>query len=322
MDRFALLTVSGETTDLATDVRNGLTSQPKVLSPKWFYDDAGSALFEAICRLPEYYVSRAEEEILAAHAGDIARAMGRVTRLVELGSGTSRKTRLLIDAIGTAGLEYVPLDGDAGVLRQSGRALVAAYPLLRVTAICADFSHPSVALLPLTRAARTAVIFLGSSIGNLDFEAAAALLRDVRNHLRPGEPFLVGFDLRKPREVLEPAYADAGGVTAAFNRNVLMRINRELGGSFDPEAFAHRAVYDETAGRVEMHLVSTRAQEVSIESLGLRVRFEEGESIHTESSYKYDESTVRDLAAAGGFTVENWWIDRESRFADVLLIAG
>jgi dimethylhistidine N-methyltransferase len=318
--RFRLLSAEVREDDFASDVRAGLTAAHKSLPPRWFYDDLGSLLFEAICNLPEYYVSRAETEILKSRGLEIAKSIGADVRLVELGSGSSRKTRLLLDELDTAGIEYVPIDVDAGMLARSGQELMHEYPALRVTAIRADFASPAAVLRVLPPAeGRTVVLFLGSTIGNLDPAAATALLRGLHDELREGDALLLGVDLRKPPAVLEPAYDDALGVTAAFNLNVLQRINRELGGHFDLRSFAHRALYDQELHRIEMHLVSLRDQSVKIDALELEVAFAESETIHTENSWKYDEPSLMALALAGGFTVERIWTDSRGRFADALL---
>ncbi len=308
----------------ADDVRRGLTASPKFLLPHYFYDALGSALFSAICELPEYYVTRAEEEILRSRAAEMAAAFGSCVRLVELGSGSARKTRHLIDAIlaRQAALDFYPVDVDAGILASSGHDLLNDYPHLTIDAICGDFRNPATLLRPYLRPsdARTVVLFLGSSIGNLDPAAAGAMLSNLRTTLSPGDALFLGADLRKSPSILEPAYDDPLGVTAAFNLNLLARINRELGGTFDIATFAHRAHYNEALGRIEMHLVSKKAQRVLID--GYEVAFEEEESIHTENSYKYDHATLSALAEAGGFTIEQRWSDSKGYFADLLMVAG
>jgi L-histidine N-alpha-methyltransferase len=322
--RFVLLHAAAASDDFGRDVRAGLTASPKTLPPRWFYDSLGSSLFDAICFLPEYYVMRAEAEVLTSFATEIAASLGTDLRLVELGSGAARKTRILLDPLTETqpALEYVPIDIDAAMLERSGRDLLSEYPQLRVTAIASDFSQPSVPLARLPRhRGRTVVLFLGSTIGNLDPEAAVAMLRDLRGALAPGDALFLGADLRKSRAILEPAYDDPLGVTAAFNRNLLVRMNRELGADFALDAFTHRAFYDETHGRIEMHLVSTRAQRVRIDALALEVDFAEGETIHTESSYKHDASTLAALAAKTGFVIYSTWTDARSWFADTLLVA-
>jgi dimethylhistidine N-methyltransferase len=322
--RFRLLHAAVSADDFGRDVRIGLTAERKWLPPRWFYDELGSSLFDAICFLPEYYVMRAEAELLNAHQQEIAEAFGPNVRLVELGSGMARKTRILLDPLTerSPALEYVPIDVDATILERSGRELLSDYSGLRITAICSDFARPSVPLAKLPRhRGRTVVLFLGSTIGNLEPDAAVSMLRDLRSALAPGDALFLGADLRKSRAILEPAYDDPLGVTAAFNRNLLVRMNRELGADFELDAFAHRAFYDETLGRIEMHLVSTKAQRVAIRGLALSVDFAEGETIHSESSYKHDTSTLAVLAEASAFAIYRTWTDARALFADVLMIA-
>jgi L-histidine Nalpha-methyltransferase len=323
--RFQLLRTATQRDDFAADVRAGLTAPTKTLPPRWFYDELGSSLFDAICFLPEYYVMRAEAEVLNTHARDIARQFGADVRLVELGSGAARKTRILLDELTQRqpDLEYVPVDVDGSMLERTGRDLLASYPQIHIAAVVADFSRPSVPMAALAAtAARTVVLFLGSTIGNLEPAEALVMLRDLRSALKPGDALFLGADLRKAKSILEPAYDDALGVTAAFNLNLLTRMNRELGAQFDVPAFRHRAFYDEAVGRIEMHLVSTCAQRVHIGALDLDVAFAEGESIHTESSYKHDDTTLARLADGAGFTVGGKWTDSREFFADVLWIAS
>jgi len=323
--RFSLVRVDSPGDDFAADVRTGLTAARKWLPPRWFYDDVGSALFDAICFLPEYYVTRAETEVLTSFRHEIIASFGPQVRLVELGSGMARKTRILLDVLAAreGELEYVPVDVDDGMLERSGRDLLSEYPRLRVTAIRSDFSRPSIPLSGLPpRRARTVVLFLGSTIGNLDPEAAVAMLRDLRSALRPGDALLLGADLRKERAILEAAYDDPLGVTASFNLNLLQRINRELRGHFELASFSHRALYDEALGRIEMHLVSKRAQPVRIDALELEIELAEGETIHTENSYKHNDATLRALAEASGFSVEKTWTDQRRWFADALFVAS
>lgn len=308
----------------ARDVREGLTASPKSLPPKWFYDSLGSVLFEAICRLPEYYLTRAESAILDAYADEIAAACGSPLQLVELGSGSSSKTRKLIDAIfrKQPRLDFTTVDIDPTMLDTAAQLLVQDYEGLSIEALEGDFLRPSLVLSErLDPSTRTLVLFLGSTIGNLDRSEAVSMLSDLRSGLRPGDALLLGADLLKSREVLEPAYDDAIGVTAAFNLNLLKRINAELGGEFDLRTFQHRAVLNEEKSRIEMHLVSRRAQRVRIAALDLDVAFEAGESIHTENSYKYSSEMLESLAAEAGFTITHTWTDDEARFADLLLVA-
>lgn len=322
--RFAMIDVLSAGPRFADDVRRGLTAARKALPPRWFYDDLGSSLFDTICFLPEYYVTRAEAEVLSTHRSEIVHAFGTDVRLVELGSGAARKTRILLDVLTARqrDLEYVPVDVDAAMLERSARELLAEYERLRITGICADFSAPSAALaaLPAHRG-RTVVLFLGSTIGNLDPEAAVRMLSDLRSGLRPGDALLLGADLQKDRSVLEAAYDDELGITAAFNLNLLGRINRELGGTFDLSSFAHEAFYDATLGRIEMHIVSRMVQTVRIAALDLDVHFDEGETIHTENSWKHTDETIATLADRSGFTVAEIWKDSRQWFADALLVA-
>lgn len=322
--RFTIAHVPSTRASFADDVRRGLTSSPKFLLPQYFYDALGSALFAAICELPEYYVTRAESEILSTRASEIAKAFGAPVRLVELGSGNAQKTRLLIDAVLAQQGEavYAPLDIDPTVLTASAADLLRVYPNLRVSAVAGDFRDVRriFAALP-QQSAQTIVLFLGSTIGNLDGDSAAALLRDIHDSLKPGDALFLGADLVKSKTVLEPAYDDPLGVTAAFNLNLLGRINRELGGNFDLAKFAHRAFFNEEASRIEMHLISRMSQRVAIEALSIEIEFAEGESIHTENSYKYDEPMLKRLATRGGFSFERTWSDSRGWFADVLMRA-
>jgi L-histidine N-alpha-methyltransferase len=319
--RFTLRRVAAGDRTFGDDVRAGLTAVQKTLPPRYFYDDLGSSLFDAICNLPEYYPTRAETELLRRHARDIVATVSNVDRVVELGSGTARKTRLLLDEITTGNrhLEYVPVDIDPHVLEKSGRELLAEYGTLRVHAVCSDFTRPAHALREAIAEGRTMVMFLGSTIGNFQPRDAVALLRDVRRMLRPGDSFLLGADLKKPKDILEAAYNDSLGVTAAFNLNLLLRINRELGARFDLRSFGHRSFYDEGQSRIEMHLVSLREQSVHIDALNLEVAFSEGETIHTENSYKYDDDALAQMAADSGFEMAGRWADSQNWFADVLL---
>jgi L-histidine N-alpha-methyltransferase len=320
-ERFSLVEAIPLRDELAADVRRGLSLPQKTIPPQYFYDALGSALFEAICELPEYYVTRCESEILSSNATAIARKFGNGSRLVELGSGSARKTRYLIEALVSDGseLEYVPIDIDAGMLAKSSQVLLEDYPELSITAISSDFRKPSLAIPRSTAGQRTVVLFLGSSIGNLSPEEAAEMLVDLRSVLSSGDSLLLGADLKKPKAILDAAYDDALGVTAAFNRNLLLRVNRELGANFVLDRFEHRAFYDEAKGRIEMHLVSREAQQVDIRSLAMNVTFAAAETIHTENSYKHDDATLEALAAAGDFTIEERWLDSRGWFTDVLL---
>lgn len=307
---------------LAEDVRRGLSSQPKRFLPKYFYDQLGSQLFEAICLLPEYYLTRAENEILDRYADEIVSSVEGETTLIEMGSGSASKTRLLIEALlrKQPELLFIPVDISASALDSSSRILLQSYPQLKVEAYAADY-FAGLAELGKTQRSRTLALFLGSNISNFDPDEALKFLRALRLVLRAGDALLLGADLKKDKSILEAAYNDALGVTAAFNLNVLARINRELAGNFDLKAFQHRAFYNEAAGRVEIYIESRRAQSVSIGQLEMEVEFAEGEQIHTENSYKYDLSDIGKLADETGFTRARTWLDSEERFSSNLLLA-
>lgn len=302
--------------DFAASVAAGLGERPKRLDCSWFYDETGSRLFEEICELPEYYLTRAEREILEARAGEILEGIPPGAALVELGSGSASKTRILIEALlaRRGALTYVPIDISPSMLEQSSRALLADHPGLEIRGLAMGFEEGLAQLDRLCSGPRL-VLWLGSSVGNLSRPRAAEFLAGIRAGLGPGDRFLLGVDLRKDRATLERAYDDAAGVTARFNLNLLERVNRELGGRFDLGAFAHRAHYDEALGRVEMHLESLRAQRVPIERLGLVVELAAGERIHTENSYKYSLAEIDGLARAGGFVLDGQWLDRARRFS-------
>jgi L-histidine N-alpha-methyltransferase len=304
----------------AQDVRRGLTSRPKTLPCRHFYDDEGSRLFEQICGLPEYYLTRAEHEILEDHAGEITSAVPHGATLVELGSGSAVKTRLLIEALAPREerLRYVPIDISRSALEESARALLAAHPNLEVRAVAGEYAV-GLSLLERLAPAPRLLLWLGSNVGNLHREEARAFLAGVRARLDPRDRLLLGVDLRKDASVLEKAYDDAAGVTARFNLNLLHRVDRELGGRFGAAAFEHRARYDVEAGRVEMSLCSLRAQRVRIDGLDLEVAFASGESIHTENSYKYAPAEIDALAAGAGFDSAGAWLDRAGRFSLNLL---
>jgi dimethylhistidine N-methyltransferase len=312
---------------LAEDVRRGLTAEPKFLLPKYFYDELGSQLFEAICLLPEYYLTRAENEIFANHAAEIVETAARDYRvtLAELGSGSASKTRLVIEALLARQdqLTYAPVDISRTALEASACALLRAYPGLRVAAYAADYDAALARLSEnFTDGSRALVLFLGSNIGNFDREGARAFLDSLRRSLRAGDALLLGADLKKDRATLEAAYDDPLGVTAAFNLNVLARLNRELQADFDLRRFRHAALYNEREGRVEMHIESLRAQTVRLGALDLAVTFREGERIHTENSYKYDLEEISRLASETGFARERTWLDAGGRFSSNLLVAA
>lgn len=307
----------------AEDVKAGLSASPKRLLPKYFYDDIGSTLFDAICLLPEYYLTRAEDEILDRHAREIVAAVGSPIDLIELGSGSAIKTRRIISAAleRQPTLRYRPIDISPSALKASSEALSREYPNVTVDGVAAEYLE-GLKRISHNGAVRKMVLFLGSNIGNFDPHDAVSTLCAVHDVLKDGDALLLGADLKKDRAVLEAAYDDAEGVTAAFNLNVLARINRELGGEFDIKKFAHSARYDEKLGRVEMHIVSREAQTVPIKSLGMEVHFESGETIHTESSYKYDKARLADLATLTGFELTNTWTDSAGMFSSNLLRAS
>jgi dimethylhistidine N-methyltransferase len=309
-----------ERNDFAEAVASGLGGEPKSLPCRFLYDEIGSALFEEICRLPEYYLTRAEREILEARADAIAAELRGPASLVEFGSGSAAKTRLLIEALlrRQRGLCYVPIDISRGMLAQSAQALLADYPALEVHAIAGEYQRGLRELRGESASTRL-IAWLGSNIGNFDRAAAADFLADVRSALGPRDRLLVGIDLRKDRRTLERAYDDAAGVTARFTRNLLARINRELGGAFDLAGFAHEAVWHEREGRVELSLVSRRDQEIGIRALDAVVKFREGERIHTEDSFKYSAGEIAALASSAGLRIAACWLDAGRRFSLNLL---
>jgi len=303
---------------LRADALRGLAAPPRALPPKWFYDAQGSELFEQITRLPEYYPTRAEQEILTRRAPQIA-ALTRARTLVELGAGSSRKTRLLLDALTETGTleRYAPLDVSASALTEAGEALCRDYPALRVAATVTDFETEFA--LPQDGGPRL-IAFLGGTIGNLDTEQRKVFFAALREEVADGDAFLLGADLVKDPEVLVRAYDDSQGVTAAFNKNVLHVLNRELDADFDPEGFDHRAVWNAREERIEMWLRSRAAQTVKVRALDLTVEFDGGEEMRTEISVKFRrEGLVAELAAAG-FETREWWTDEAGRFALLLAI--
>jgi dimethylhistidine N-methyltransferase len=282
---------------------------------RYFYDDEGSRLFEQICDLPEYYLTRTEDGILRDHAAAMVDGWLADPVMVELGSGSSSKTRRLIEAAlhvhGT--LHYVPIDVSRSILEESAEGLVAAYPGLRVTGFAANYRDALAGVVERFDRPKL-FVFLGSSLGNYPTDEAVDLLSLLAGSMDPSDRLLLGTDLDKDPTVLEAAYDDAQGVTARFNLNLLQRINRELGGSFDLEGFEHQARYRADFRRVEMHLVSRTDQEVTIPGAGITVHFDRGESIHTENSHKYTPETLRDLAARSGFREQAAWTDPDGRF--------
>ncbi|MFJ7157046.1 L-histidine N(alpha)-methyltransferase [Streptomyces sp. NPDC101118] len=320
MSRFLMtrtLDESSAEAALGADVLRGLTSEPKTLPPKWFYDTRGSELFEEITRLPEYYPTRAEREILLARASEIAAASGART-LVELGSGSSEKTRHLIEAMPALDL-YVPVDVSASALEGAAETLLAEHPRLRVHALLADFTRPLE--LPESPGPRL-VLFLGGTIGNLLPGERAGFLTAVRAMLSPGDALLLGTDLVKDEATLVAAYDDAAGVTAEFNRNVLAVIDRELDADFHAADFDHVAVWDREREWIEMRLRARHELSVKIRALDLIVPFAAGEEIRTEVSAKFRQDGVRAELAAAGLELTEWWTDAAGRFALSLATAA
>jgi L-histidine N-alpha-methyltransferase len=298
---------------MAVDVRAGLTSTPKVLPPKYFYDARGSELFDQITRLPEYYPTRTERAILDDHVADIAAETGAET-LIELGSGTSEKTRLLLRALAGSGTlrRFVPFDVDPAVLAEASEAVGAEFPGVVVEPVVGDFEKH---LAEIPRRPRQLLAFLGSTIGNLDPVQRAAFLEGVRGALGPDDAFLLGTDLVKDPARLVAAYDDAQGVTAEFNKNVLHVLDRSLGADFDPDAFAHVAVWDADREWIEMRLESTCDQRVRVAALDLDVHFARGEQMRTEISAKFRRAGVERELAVAGLRLTHWWTDPAGDFA-------
>jgi L-histidine N-alpha-methyltransferase len=301
---------------MLAEVAEGLALPQKELPPKYFYDQRGSELFEAITRLPEYYQTRTERALLESWMPELIARLGTRT-LMELGAGSAEKSRVILDAMRAAGTAelYVPVDVSATFLAQTAAQLRREYPRLLVEPIVADISEEF--RLPRRVPSPALVAFIGGTIGNFYPTAAIRLLSRVRAAMAPDDRFLMGVDLRKDLARVEAAYNDAQGVTAEFNRNMLRVLNHELGADFDPGAFEHRAFYDRRAHRIEMHLVARRPQRVTIPGIGL-VGFAEGETLRTEISAKYDEASVAELFRAAGLAVEAWRTDADRLFALVV----
>lgn len=304
---------------LRSDARAGLTSTPKDLPPKWFYDAAGSELYELITKLPEYYPFNAEREILHTRADEIA-AASKAESLVELGSGSSEKTRLLLTALSKAGTlrSYLPLDVSESALREALAALNLEYPHLPVHGIVGDFTR-HLSLIPAE--GKRLLAFLGGTVGNLRPGERAAFLASARRALNPGEQLLMGTGLVIDPAVMVAAYDDAQGVTGEFNRNVLRVLNRELGADFEPEAFEHVALWSADEEWIEMRLRARRRMTVTVRELGLEVPFASGEEMRTETSAKFRRAGVEAELAAAGFELTDWWTDEAQRFAVSLATA-
>ena len=303
-------------TPIGAEVYRGLTSLPKKLSPWLFYDTRGSELFEAITELPEYYLTRTEREIFAQYSDEILEAAGdKRLAIIELGAGTAAKTGVLLAAAvrKQERVSYYPIDISVSALQEAQRRIGDEQPQVAVRPIVADYTT-DLSELPTATGGRRLVLYIGSSIGNFDPAEAAALLRRLRGQLAPGDLLLLGVDHIKDRNTLLRAYNDAAGVTAEFNRNVLTRIKRELGGNFRPGLFRHRVCWNDRESRIEMHLESLVTQEVLIPSLELTVNFRRGESIHTENSYKFTPESAATLLERAGFGVRREWTDPKRWF--------
>jgi L-histidine N-alpha-methyltransferase len=313
------LTEADRHAELESDVRAGLTALPKVLQPKWFYDPTGSDIYERITQLAEYYPFTAEREILRAHAAQIAKASGAQT-LVELGAGSAEKTRWLLDALTEHGTlrGYLPLDVSEAALRDATAVIAADYPQLAVHGIVGDFTR-HLALVP--RQGKRLLAFLGGTVGNLLPADRAVFLRTARACLQPGEQLLLGVGLVIDPAVMVPAYDDALGVTAEFNRNVLRVLNRELGADFDLHAFSHVALWNGEREWIEMRLRAERRMTVRIAALGLEIPFARGEELRTETSAKFRLPGVRAELGEAGFELTEWWTDTADRFALALATA-
>ena len=299
--------------DFRRAVLAGLSSRPRAIPAKFLYDARGSALFDEICELPEYYLTRTETAILKRRAAEIGHRAGEGCALIEFGSGSSVKSRLLIEALPELAL-YAPIDISREHLDVTAARLQRDYPKLRVLPVCADFMGP---VPPIESSGRRLGFFPGSTIGNLTPAEATAFLRHARQLLGDNGALVLGVDLRKDPQRLHDAYNDSSGVTAAFTLNLLRRMNRELHANFDLAGFAHEAFYDEGEGRIEIYVRSLREQSVSV--AGQRFDFAKGERIHTEYSYKYDAAALRVLAEAGGFRMTETWTDPERLFAVVYM---
>jgi len=305
-------------TSIRDEVLGGLARIPKELPPKLFYDERGSQLFDQICELEEYYPTRTEMAIMQAHAAQMAALIGPNSLLVEYGSGSSLKTRVLLDQL-IAPAGYVPVDISREHLLRSADSLTARYPQIEILPVWADYTAGFVLPRPTQPQARAVAYFPGSTIGNCHPAEAVRLLRQIAQLVGPGGGLLIGVDLQKDKGTLERAYNDRAGVTAAFNLNMLARINRELGANFDLNRFRHLAVYNERHSRIEMHLISQQAQTVDVG--GERIVFGVGESILTECSYKYTVESFGALARVGGFEITHVWTDPRRLFSVQYLVA-
>lgn len=301
-----------------SDVIQGLTQFPKSLPPKYFYDDRGSVLFEQICELPEYYLTRTETAILRQYAGEIAQITGSC-ELVELGSGSSTKTRILLDAYAAPAypLRYVPIDVSAGILESSAKQLLADYPALQVQGLVSTYELALQQLQPTGLPSRM-IFFLGSTLGNLNPQECDVFFSQIQAALKAGEYFLLGIDLQKPKQIIEAAYNDSQGVTAEFNLNMLKHLNQRFEGNFDTQCFEHWAFYNDEFNQIEMHLRCLKPHSVRLQALNLRVKFEAGETIMTEISRKFDLSVMQHNLQARGLQPINVWTDPNQWFGLIL----
>lgn len=297
----------------ASDLLAGLRARPRSIPSRYFYDETGSALFDAICDLPEYYLTRSEEALLVNFAPEIAQRTG-ARELVELGSGTARKTTILIEALlaGRRDLRYTPLDISEYALESAAARVRERFPRVEVRGVVCDYTKSLDALDP---GPDCLAAFLGSTIGNFGHDAGVELLRRLRERLAPGDFFLLGADLVKDAAVLDAAYNDAAGITARFNKNILLAVNREVAGDFDPEAFGHLAFFDRQASQIEMHLVSRRRQQVRLRAVDLELTIDEGERIRTEISRKFTRESAERLLQEAGFTPFRWFTPEDRFFA-------
>ncbi len=295
-----------ESSDFLTDVIAGLSSIPRTLPCKYFYDERGAALFQKICELPEYYITRTEIDILDRNRADIGSQLGPDIEIIGLGTGAGTKTRILIEALENPAV-YIPVDISEKQLHESTALFRKIFPNLEVLPVCGDYLQPVVLPSPARKPARNVVYFPGSTIGNFEPDEALQFLRRVANVCRDNGGLLIGVDLKKQRDVLEAAYNDSAGVTAQFNLNLLARVNRELAADFDLECWRHRAIYNSDAGRIEMHLISDTDQFVHVDQH--KFHFRRGEKIITEFSYKYSPEEFAALAAQAGFESVRTWTD-------------
>jgi len=308
----SILHLKSESTDDEKDILAGLCKPQKQISPKYFYDHAGSKLFELICEQPEYYPTRIELEIMESHIDEISSLIGAKASIIEFGSGSSIKTRLLLNYL-VEPAAYVPVDISLEPLGKAAEEIAREFPNVEVLPVCADFTQPFELPSPRVMPARNLIFFPGSTIGNFTKAEAVNLLRVMREEAKEGGALLIGVDLIKPKEILEPAYNDAAGITANFNLNLLKHLNREYAANFDIQAFRHEAVFDQNNSRIEMRLVSLEDQQVSV--AGGMFELEQGEYIVTEYSHKYSIEQFESMSKAAGFSLKSVWTDAQNLFS-------